>query len=316
MTAADRVLDGALALVLPLLAWRTLATRDLRKAIVLFIALGFLSALAWARLAAPDVALVEAAVGAGFTGALLMSALGWSRPAPPSPSSRVRRAVLAISFALLAATLVLAILQVRSRDPGLTDEVLAHLPESGVSHAVTAVLLNFRAYDTLLEVIVLLAAALGSIAFAHTPSPIATSGPEHPLLPVLARMLVPGIVLVAGHLLARGSHAPGGAFQAGALLGGAGILLILGGLLRPPDPSAAIVRGGLLLGPAAFLAMAGTPLFTGGRLLQYPSGEAGPLIVAIESALAVSIALVLTVFFSSVVRRRPARGSRSPEAAR
>ncbi|MDQ3960682.1 MAG: DUF4040 domain-containing protein, partial [Pseudomonadota bacterium] len=33
-------------------------------------------ALAWVRLEAPDVALAEAAIDAGFTGALLLDALG------------------------------------------------------------------------------------------------------------------------------------------------------------------------------------------------------------------------------------------------
>jgi energy-converting hydrogenase B subunit D len=42
---------------------------------VLFIAFGLLMALAWVRLGAPDVALAEAAIGAGLTGALLMAAL-------------------------------------------------------------------------------------------------------------------------------------------------------------------------------------------------------------------------------------------------
>lgn len=37
-----------------------------------FIALGGFAALAWARLRAPDVALAEAAIGAGMTGALLL----------------------------------------------------------------------------------------------------------------------------------------------------------------------------------------------------------------------------------------------------
>jgi energy-converting hydrogenase B subunit D len=35
-----------------------------------------LMALVWARLAAPDIALAEAAIGAGVTGALLLDALG------------------------------------------------------------------------------------------------------------------------------------------------------------------------------------------------------------------------------------------------
>jgi len=57
------------------LAWRALASPDLFKAVVLFIAFGLLLALAWVRLDAPDVALAEAAIGAGLTGALLIAAL-------------------------------------------------------------------------------------------------------------------------------------------------------------------------------------------------------------------------------------------------
>lgn len=56
------------------LAWRALACPDLFKAIVLFIAFGLLMALVWVRLQAPDVALAEAAIGAGLTGALLLAA--------------------------------------------------------------------------------------------------------------------------------------------------------------------------------------------------------------------------------------------------
>ncbi len=68
--------DGLLALALPLLAWRVLATRDLFKAVVLFIAFGLLISLSWVRLHAPDVALAEAAIGAGLTGVLFLDALG------------------------------------------------------------------------------------------------------------------------------------------------------------------------------------------------------------------------------------------------
>jgi len=67
--------DGILGLLLLWLAWRALACPNLYKAIVLFIAFGLLLAIAWVRLAAPDVALAEAAIGAGLTGALLLAAL-------------------------------------------------------------------------------------------------------------------------------------------------------------------------------------------------------------------------------------------------
>ena len=69
------------------LAWQALLTKETSKgtanesseglfrAIVLFIAFGLLMSLAWVRLGAPDVALAEAAIGAGLTGALFLSAL-------------------------------------------------------------------------------------------------------------------------------------------------------------------------------------------------------------------------------------------------
>lgn len=67
--------DAFVGLGLLWLAWWALACPDLFKAVVLFVAFGLLLALAWVRLEAPDVALAEAAIGAGLTGALLMAAL-------------------------------------------------------------------------------------------------------------------------------------------------------------------------------------------------------------------------------------------------
>lgn len=67
--------DVVLGVTLVWLAWQTLSSLDLFRAIVLFIAFGLLMALAWVRLDAPDVALAEATIGAGLTGALLLSAL-------------------------------------------------------------------------------------------------------------------------------------------------------------------------------------------------------------------------------------------------
>jgi uncharacterized MnhB-related membrane protein len=67
-------LDIVLAVLLLGLAIRVLTTLDLFEAIVLFIGFGFTLTLVWVRLGATDVALAEAALGAGVTGALLLSA--------------------------------------------------------------------------------------------------------------------------------------------------------------------------------------------------------------------------------------------------
>ena len=67
--------DALVVVSLLWLAWMSLAAADLFKEIVLFIAFWLMMALAWARLRAPDIALTEAAIGAGLTGALLLSTL-------------------------------------------------------------------------------------------------------------------------------------------------------------------------------------------------------------------------------------------------
>lgn len=67
------------AMLLAALLWsaaRALTVRSLLRAVVLFIVFGLLMALAWARLGAPDVALAEAAIGAGLSGALMLDTLG------------------------------------------------------------------------------------------------------------------------------------------------------------------------------------------------------------------------------------------------
>jgi energy-converting hydrogenase B subunit D len=70
------LLDALLVLILLWVAWAALASRDLFRGIVLFIAFGLVLAMVWVRLGAPDVALAEAAIGAGLTGALLLATWG------------------------------------------------------------------------------------------------------------------------------------------------------------------------------------------------------------------------------------------------
>lgn len=70
------LMDGFLALSILFLALRLLSSKDLFKAVVLFIGFGLMMSLAWIRLRAVDIALAEAAIGAGLTGALFLSTLG------------------------------------------------------------------------------------------------------------------------------------------------------------------------------------------------------------------------------------------------
>ena len=75
MQTISLLLDMTIVGALLLLAWQALFSRALFAAVVFFISFSLLLSLAWVRMQAPDVALAEAAIGAGLTGALLLAAV-------------------------------------------------------------------------------------------------------------------------------------------------------------------------------------------------------------------------------------------------
>lgn len=300
------VFDGLLGLGLLWLAWRALSCPDLFRAIVLFVAFGLFMALAWARLGAADIALAEASIGAGLSGALLLAALARLRAVAPvedmpgqagNGDVRVRRPpwLPVGGLVLVGAGLGYAVLSLPRNAAGLSAEVAANLESSGVSNPVTAVLLNFRAYDTLLEMVVLLLAllgvwSLGGVVRQH-------GGAPGPVLDSLSHLLVPILILVASYLLWVGAHAPGGAFQAGSVLGAAGVLLLLAGWQLRGRFTALPLRLLLVAGPGVFLAMAVMLLLIQGRLLQFPPQHAATLILILESVAMLSIGVTLAALF-------------------
>ncbi|MEX2577491.1 MAG: hydrogenase subunit MbhD domain-containing protein [Verrucomicrobiales bacterium] len=294
------ILDMLLAATMLGLAWRVLETPDMFEAVVVFIVLGLLMAVAWARLSAPDIALAEAAISAGLVGVLLLDTLraltAGGEEASPSSGAEGADWVAAAATALLAGTLVVAVMALPAGPVGLKAEVATALPESGVSQPVTAVLLNFRGYDTWLELGVLLIAVIGVLslrgAVRLTDPPPGDAGP---VLSWLVRVLVPTMVLVAGYLLWLGKTAAGGAFQAGVVLGAAGVLLWLGG--RRPIVSEGLWKVLLPLGFSAFLAVAVSLMSAGRLFLDFPPEQAGILILSMETAAAISIGATMTALF-------------------
>ncbi|MBK5930276.1 hypothetical protein CCR82_07000 [Halochromatium salexigens] len=336
MNLLPLAIDLVLALTLLWLAWRALSSPDLFRAVVLFIALGLVLGLVWVRLDAVDIALAEIALGAGVTGALLLAALaklqsaeaetadasteqegdwqGCSQAlAEPDAKSKptltasatmdATGSAMPIALRILLALLLLVPLaglgwvvwQLWLPAPGLTDLVAARLEASGVAHPVTAVLLNFRGYDTLLELAVLLLALLG--VWSLSSAPHLGDEEQEPALAALSRLLAPLMILVAAYLVWVGAHAPGGAFQAGSVLGAAGVLLRLSGWRVPPRATGWPLRLVLVLGVVVFACMGLVVMAFGQPLLGYPPGWAKPALLAIELAATLSIGAILAALF-------------------
>ncbi len=290
--------DALLGLAIVALAVAVLTVHDRFAMIVLFIVFGLMSALAWVRLSAPDVALAEAAIGTGLTGALLLTTLHHIRAAPAAPVPVPGGVVVANLglCALIFGGLAFAFLSTPLQAPGLAPAVAQNMAASGVGHPVTAVLLNFRAYDTLMEVVVLLAAivAVWMVERGTVQAPAPVLGE---IYRGFSRLALPAIVVIGSYLLWVGAQAPGGAFQGGAVLAAVGLLLLLGRLYRPQPAHRPFARAGFVLGTAVF---AGVALLVagGGRLpFEYPAAHAKTLILLIEGMVTISIAVTLAALF-------------------
>lgn len=294
------VLDVLLATLLIILAVATLHSHNLRQSVILFMVFGLVTALAWARLKAPDVALAEAAIGSGVAGALLLAALRDRKPGSEAATGRGRPSWQVLTFTYLVIGLALtaswAFLDAHQNQSGppIGALVQSQLTNSGVINPVTAVLLNFRAYDTLLELAVLSAALLGVLVLGPGRSAPRIAGP---VVTNQVAWLAPLLIVTAGYLLWVGAHAPGGAFQAGALLAAAGIIVRLSGSPNFGLPSGVWLRLIAVAGCGVFLFVGLASMGDDASLLQYPADWAGTLILLIEVFATLSIATSLLLVY-------------------
>ena len=212
--------------------------------------------------------------------------------------SQTGKAFAAISVLVLTAILGWTVWNLPPFSDQMTALVSSNMPISGVENPVTAVLLNFRGYDTLLEIGVLLLAAVGVLSVA--PSAVMRADPSpSPILVLLLRLMLPFITLVSGYVLWIGKYAPGGAFQAGAVLAAGGILLATAAVHFNLSASKAMPLA-MGIGLLIFLLVALATMLLRGNYLQYPVALAGTLILVIEAAATLSIAAVLVRLFVGV----------------
>jgi len=292
------IFDVSLVLLVLALAWASCSTQDMMRAVTLFIALGLILAIIWARLKAPDLALAEAVIGAGISGALLLSAI----KDYPSTTTVLSRQSSLVEWVINGMTLGLVIIMTWAVWHGLnmsdglrlSEQVMSQVPVSGVSNPVTAVLLNFRAYDTLLELAVVLTAVLTVLNLNHKRADVAAASP---LLRGMTRWLVPLLVVTAGYLLWVGAHAPGGAFQAGAMLASAMILLQLSNPSSLQGFNLTVLRILLVIGIFIFVLVGIWMMSVNDDFLAFNPAWAGSLILIIEFAATLSIATALTLAY-------------------
>ncbi|RLI83831.1 DUF4040 domain-containing protein [Archaeoglobales archaeon] len=163
------LVDIILLAIAIVLASRAIFTRDILEATVLFAGYSFLLAVIWFELRSVDVSFTEAAVGAGVSTILLVAAIALTL----RHEEEEEKSVFRNYFAVIACITFFMVLAFGLPDlPKIGDPnapqnlhvvpryIKGSYEESGVINIVTAILANYRGYDTLGEVTVIFTAGI------------------------------------------------------------------------------------------------------------------------------------------------------------
>ena len=108
--------------------------------------------------------------------------------------------------------------------------------DTAVPNMVTAVLADYRGYDTMFETVVIFTAGIAILALLRStkedpieapvqPSRAEVSDSQRIIIGTTCRLLTPIIQLFALYVIAHGHYSPGGGFQGGVIFGASFILL-------------------------------------------------------------------------------------------
>lgn len=315
---------AALFVMMIMTALAAIRLTDLFAVVIMFSIYSLLAASMFVVMDAVDVALTEAAVDAAIATILMLATLAltdrWERP-----SVRFRIVPLAVvcltGAVLLYGTIDMPVFGDAS-SPANTHVATYYLTESarevGFPNVVTSVLASYRAYDTLGEVVVIFTAGVGVMVLlgaADAGRVDAASMRDNPVPRVIAKIMIPLIILFALYVQLHGDFGPGGGFQAGVIFAAAIILYaIVFGVHAAARviPSAALK---VMMASGVFV-FAGVGLVTmalGGAFLDYDVLARDPMVgqhlgvIVVELGIGITVAAVILSVFLAFAGRRRAR---------
>ena len=325
----ELLIDISLLSLLAITGLAILRTSNLFAIIVLFGIFSLLSAALFVVMDAVDVAFTEASVGAGISTVLMLGTLaltGFKEKTSTHLPVIPLLVVIITGSALVYGTLDMPYYG----DPSAPIHqhvapryITESQSETGMPNIVTSILASYRGYDTLGEVTVIFCAAIGVLVLLGGTckfqdsyikhSKIGENSMEHHLvLRVIAKLLIPAILLFAFYVQFHGDYGPGGGFQAGVIFA-AGFILYT--LIYGVKNAKKVAPSGLLekLIAAGVLLYAGTgvaSMLLGGNFLDYSTLSRDPLhgqhlgILLVELGVGITVAAaMMTIFFSFADRK-------------
>ncbi|MBA3576434.1 MAG: monovalent cation/H+ antiporter subunit A [Sphingomonas sp.] len=238
------------------------AQRRRYLALIFISVVGLVVAMGFVHLSAPDLALTQVSVEV-VTILLLLLALNMLPRQPPPVSSARRRARDGLIGAVGGVAAGLAAWAVMTRvpnDPISSFHWANAYSGGGGTNVVNVTLVDFRAFDTFGEIIVLGIAALAIFALLETATrgvsgyrllhwkfETVNSPERHPMMMVVAtRLLLPLAIIVGLYIFLRGHNLPGGGFIAGLIFSIAMLMQYMASGFEWADRRARVTRHSLI----------------------------------------------------------------------
>lgn len=259
------IVKYALLIFLVICAISVSLTKRLLTSIVIFMSYSSIMAIIWLMLESPDLAITEAAVGAGVDSILFFVTLKKIHAVENEATIKKPQDILDMekhiemkvykkaykaSSVIICTSLIIILLAVVAQLPMFggannpaSNEVVERyiekgMQETGAVNVVAGMILDYRAFDTFGESCVLFIAATCVMVLLRVDSkPRSLAMPSSAndriyepkndlILQKIAKFLVPIIMLYGVYVIFNGHLSPGGGFSGGAIIG-AGLILYL-----------------------------------------------------------------------------------------
>ena len=318
----EYLIDIVLLGLLMITGFAIVRMRSLLAVAMLTSIYSLLSASLFVVLDAVDVALTEAAIGAGISTILILATVALTsdeEKAPQHTPLLPLLVVIATGAALIYGTLDMP----HYGDPAapvhrhVAPDYLHDTPaDIGVPNVVTSVLASYRGYDTLGEVTVIFTAAIGVLTLlGYRTRRRNSQGPGNRklvVLRVIAKLFFPLILLFALYVLFHGDYGPGGGFQAGVIFATGFILYALAyglGNAQRVIPHQ-LLRIMAAVGVLIYAGVGFESILLGGNFLEYRVLADDPVtgqhlgIMLIELGVGITVAAVVLIIYYGFVSRQ------------
>lgn len=294
--------------------------RDLFAVVMLSGIYSLLSASLFLDLDAVDVAFTEASVGAGISTLLFLATL---KLVPRYEKKSRYKPTLALGVVIATGALLiygtLDMPHFGEADAPVHQHVAPRylndsMNEVGMPNVVTSILASYRGYDTLGETVVIFTAGIGVLSLLmvsrRTKKKALQKVPadmQHQIiLRVVAKMMLPLILIFALYVQFHGDYGPGGGFQAGVIFA-AGIILytmLFGLSLTQKVIKTEVLERLTAFGVLLYAGVGIACMLLGGNYLDYNVLRHDPVhgqhlgILLVELGVGITVAAVMiTLFF-------------------